>query len=98
MMHKAEQYPDSLSGGQQQRVAVARAVVANPKVILADEPTGNLDTEQGNQVMQMLSELNAKGATIIMATHNFNDAAFSKRIVKLLDGEIIAENIALHVA
>ena len=82
-----------MSGGQQQRVAVARAVIANPKLILADEPTGNLDSKHGDEVMNILDELNKKGTTIIIVTHSQRDASFSKRIVKLFDGEIISENI-----
>lgn len=97
MMHRAKHYPGELSGGQQQRVAVARAVIADPKVILADEPTGNLDSAHGNEVMELLSELNAKGTTIVMVTHSAHDASFSKRIVRLLDGEVISENNLVHV-
>ena len=82
-----------LSGGQQQRVAVARAVVNNPKLILADEPTGNLDSSNGNEVMQLLTDLNEQGTTIIMVTHSEHDARYSHRIVRMLDGRTVMENI-----
>jgi putative ABC transport system ATP-binding protein len=83
-----------LSGGQQQRVAVARAVVANPKIILADEPTGNLDSVNGEEVMMLLSQLNNAGTTIIMVTHSQHDASYAKRIMHLFDGQIVTENFA----
>jgi putative ABC transport system ATP-binding protein len=86
-------YPQQVSGGQQQRVAVARAVVNNPKLILADEPTGNLDSINGNEVMQMLSDLNEQGTTIIMVTHSEHDARYSHRIISMLDGKTVTENI-----
>jgi putative ABC transport system ATP-binding protein len=89
--HRARHFPNQLSGGQQQRVAIARAVVANPKLILADEPTGNLDSKNGNDVMDLLSELNKEGTTIVMVTHSQHDAAFSHRIINLFDGEIVTE-------
>lgn len=89
--HRAKHFPLQLSGGQQQRVAVARALVTNPKLILADEPTGNLDSKNGNEVMELLAELHASGATIIMVTHSSYDAQFSSRIVMMKDGEIISE-------
>jgi putative ABC transport system ATP-binding protein len=89
--HRAKHFPLQLSGGQQQRVAVARALVTNPKLILADEPTGNLDSKNGNEVMELLSELHASGSTIIMVTHSSYDAQFSSRIVMMKDGEIISE-------
>jgi len=89
--HRAKHFPNQLSGGQQQRVAIARAVVANPKLILADEPTGNLDSKNGNDVMDLLSELNKEGTTIVMVTHSQHDAAYSHRIINLFDGEIVAE-------
>ena len=89
--HRAKHFPMQLSGGQQQRVAVARALVTNPKLILADEPTGNLDSKNGNEVMELLAELNAQGTTIVMVTHSSYDAKFSSRIVTLKDGEIISE-------
>jgi len=89
--HRAKHFPNQLSGGQQQRVAIARAVVANPKLILADEPTGNLDSKNGNDVMDLLSELNKEGTTIVMVTHSQHDAAFSHRIINLFDGEIVTE-------
>lgn len=91
--HRATHHPQQLSGGQQQRVAIARAVVANPKVILADEPTGNLDSANGKEVMDMLKSLNEEGTTIIMVTHSPRDANYANRIVQLFDGKIITENI-----
>ena len=93
IMHRKNHYPQQLSGGQQQRVAVARAVVNNPKLILADEPTGNLDSSNGNEVMQMLTELNEQGTTIIMVTHSEHDARYSHRIIRMLDGQTVTENI-----
>ena len=93
IMHRRNHYPQQLSGGQQQRVAVARAVVNNPKLILADEPTGNLDSINGNDVMQMLSDLNEQGTTIIMVTHSEHDARYSHRIISMLDGQKLTENI-----
>ncbi|WP_196893219.1 ABC transporter ATP-binding protein [Aureivirga marina] len=90
--HRAKHYPLQLSGGQQQRVAVARALVTNPKLILADEPTGNLDSKNGNEVMELFSELHAQGATIVMVTHSEYDAKFSSRIIKMKDGEIVSEH------
>jgi putative ABC transport system ATP-binding protein len=89
--HRTKHFPNQLSGGQQQRVAIARAVVANPTLILADEPTGNLDSKNGNDVMELLSELNREGTTIVMVTHSQHDAAYAHRIVNLFDGEIVAE-------
>ena len=93
IMHRRNHYPQQLSGGQQQRVAVARAVVNNPKLILADEPTGNLDSSNGNEVMQMLSDLNETGTTIIMVTHSEHDARYSHRIIRMLDGQTVTENL-----
>jgi len=93
IMHRRNHYPQQLSGGQQQRVAVARAVVNRPKLILADEPTGNLDSSNGNEVMQLLTDLNEQGTTIIMVTHSEHDARYSHRIVRMLDGEAVLENI-----
>jgi putative ABC transport system ATP-binding protein len=90
--HRANHFPGQLSGGQQQRVAVSRAVVAEPKLILADEPTGNLDSHFGNEVLNILRNLNEAGHTIVMVTHSLEDAKFSKRIVELYDGKIIGEN------
>ena len=89
--HRAKHFPQQLSGGQQQRVAIARAVVANPKLILADEPTGNLDSKNGVEVMNLLTELNKEGTTIIMVTHSDHDAGFAHRIVNLFDGQIVSE-------
>jgi len=91
--HRAKHFPQQLSGGQQQRVAIARAVVANPKLILADEPTGNLDSKNGVEVMNLLTELNKEGTTIIMVTHSDHDAGFAHRIVNLFDGQIVTEPI-----
>jgi putative ABC transport system ATP-binding protein len=91
--HRARHMPAQLSGGQQQRVAVARAVVARPKLILADEPTGNLDTTNGEEVMQLLTELNDEGTTIAMVTHSHSHAEYAHRIVNLLDGSIVTESI-----
>jgi putative ABC transport system ATP-binding protein len=88
--HRSKHFPQQLSGGQQQRVAIARAVVSNPKLILADEPTGNLDSKNGLEVIQLLSELNAEGTTIIMVTHSQHDASFAHRIVHLFDGLLVA--------
>ena len=90
--------PNQMSGGQKQRVAIARALITEPKLILADEPTGNLDSEQGNEVMEMLSEQNDNGTTIVMATHNYNDATYSRRIIKMLDGQLLSENRSVNVA
>lgn len=90
--HRAEHRPAQLSGGQQQRVAIARALVSNPKLILADEPTGNLDSSHGEDVMRLLTELNGEGATIIMVTHSHSHAAYASRIVNLFDGQVVAEN------
>jgi len=93
IMHRKNHFPQQLSGGQQQRVAVARVVVNNPKLILADEPTGNLDSINGIEVMQLLTDLNEQGTTIIMVTHNEHDAKFSHRIIRMLDGQTVTENI-----
>jgi putative ABC transport system ATP-binding protein len=94
IMHRRSHFPLQLSGGQQQRVAVARAVVANPKLILADEPTGNLDSANGEEVMMLLNQLNESGTTIIMVTHSQHDASYAKRIIHLFDGQIVTENFA----
>ena len=88
--HRAKHFPQQLSGGQQQRVAIARAVVTNPKLILADEPTGNLDSKNGAEVMALLTELNKEGTTIIMVTHSQHDASFAHRTVHLFDGSVVA--------
>ena len=92
MAHRKNHYPQQLSGGQQQRVAIARAIVNRPKLILADEPTGNLDTSNSTDVMRLLTELNEEGTTIIMVTHNPADAEYSHRIIRLLDGQVVFEN------
>ena len=89
--HRAKHFPQQLSGGQQQRVAIARACVANPKLILADEPTGNLDSKNGREVMQLLQELNQEGATIVMVTHSQKDAAMAQRTIDLFDGQIVSD-------
>ncbi|MCP4123612.1 MAG: ABC transporter ATP-binding protein [Bacteroidetes bacterium] len=88
--HRAKHFPQQLSGGQQQRVAVARALVNTPELILADEPTGNLDTANGNEVMELLCELNESGTTIVMVTHSSHDAGYSRRRINLLDGQILS--------
>jgi putative ABC transport system ATP-binding protein len=95
IMHRRNHYPQQLSGGQQQRVAVARAVVNHPKLILADEPTGNLDSNNGNEVMQLLTEMNEQGTTIVMVTHSEHDARYSHRIIRMLDGQTVTENILI---
>ena len=89
--HRAKHFPQQLSGGQQQRVAIARAVVSSPKLILADEPTGNLDSKNGKEVMELLSELNAEGTTIVMVTHSQKDAAVAQRVINLFDGQIVGD-------
>lgn len=93
IMHRRNHFPQQLSGGQQQRAAVARAVVNNPKLILADEPTGNLDSTNGNEVMDLLIDLNEAGTTIVMVTHSEHDAKYSHRIIRMLDGQKVTENI-----
>jgi putative ABC transport system ATP-binding protein len=93
IMHRKNHFPQQLSGGQQQRVAVGRAIVATPKLILADEPTGNLDSAHGSEVMKLLTQLNEEGTTIVMVTHSSHDAEFSHRIIHLFDGHIVSENI-----
>ncbi|MEZ4775365.1 MAG: ABC transporter ATP-binding protein [Bacteroidia bacterium] len=92
MMHRRNHFPQQLSGGQQQRVAVARAIVNEPKLILADEPTGNLDSSNGDDVMKMLTQLNEQGTTVVMVTHSARNAEFGHKIVRLLDGKIVSEN------
>ena len=89
--HRAKHFPQQLSGGQQQRVAIARAVVSNPKLILADEPTGNLDSKNGKEVMDLLTELNDEGTTIVLVTHSQKDAAVAQRIINLFDGRIVSD-------
>lgn len=95
IMHRKNHFPQQLSGGQQQRVAVARALVNNPRLILADEPTGNLDSINGNEVMRLLSDLNEQGTTIVMVTHSEHDARFSHRVIRMLDGQSVTENILI---
>lgn len=91
--HRLKHYPQQLSGGQQQRVAVARALINDPKIILADEPTGNLDSKNGNEVMELLTDLHAKGATILMVTHSDYDASFSQRTILMKDGVVFSEKM-----
>ncbi len=98
MMHRRNHFPQQLSGGQQQRVAVGRAIVNNPKIILADEPTGNLDSANGNDVMKTLVHLNDEGATIIMVTHSQFCAEFGNRIIRMLDGQVVTENLLSKAA
>ena len=93
IVHREKHFPQQLSGGQQQRVAIARAVVANPKLILADEPTGNLDSKNGQEVMNLLSELNKEGTTIVMVTHSQHDAGFASRTINLFDGLVVTETL-----
>ncbi|MBU1371039.1 MAG: ABC transporter ATP-binding protein [Bacteroidetes bacterium] len=95
--HRSKHFPLQLSGGQQQRVAVARAVVAKPALILADEPTGNLDSAHGEEVMNLLNDLNVNGTTIIMVTHSQRDATYAQRVIRLFDGQIINENITKNI-
>ena len=91
MTHRAKHFPQQLSGGQQQRVAIARALVSNPKLILADEPTGNLDSKNGQEVMNLLRELNSEGTTVIMVTHSQHDASYAPRILCLFDGKLVTD-------
>ena len=91
IMHRRNHFPQQLSGGQQQRCAVARAVVNNPKLILADEPTGNLDSKNGNEVMELLTNLNEAGTTVVMVTHSEHDAKYAHRIIRMLDGQVVLE-------
>ena len=93
IVHREKHFPQQLSGGQQQRVAIARAVVANPKLILAVEPTGNLDSKHGQEVMNLLSELNKEGTTIVMVTHSQHDAGFASRTINLFDGQVVTETL-----
>ena len=93
LSQRATHYPQQISGGQQQRVAIARAVVGKPQLILADEPTGNLDSQNGHDVMELLSRLNDEGTTIVMVTHSQHDAAYAHRVIHLLDGEIVDNTI-----
>ena len=91
--HRDKHFPNQLSGGQQQRVAIARAVVCNPRLILADEPTGNLDSKNGKEVMEMLAELNDEGTTIIMVTHSQRDASYAQRVINMLDGFLVEHTV-----
>ena len=91
MSHRSIHFPSQLSGGQQQRVAIARAVISHPSIILADEPTGNLDSKHGKEVMQLLQELHAEGTTIVMVTHSQHDANYADRIVRMFDGTVVSE-------
>lgn len=97
IIHRKKHYPYQLSGGQQQRVAVARAVIADPELILADEPTGNLDSGNGAEVMDILTGLNESGTTIVMVTHSASDAEYARRIIHLFDGRIVTENLRVRV-
>ena len=90
--HRSHHYPQQLSGGQQQRVAIARAVICNPKLILADEPTGNLDSKNGQEVMDLLTQLNAEGTTIVMVTHSLRDSGYASRVINMLDGQIVEKD------
>lgn len=92
IMHRRNHFPQRLSGGQQQRAAIARAVIAEPKLILADEPTGNLDSANGLEVMNLLTQLNQAGATIVMVTHSPHDSGFAHRVINLFDGKVVTEN------
>lgn len=96
MSHRAKHYPQQLSGGQQQRVAIARAVVSNPGLILADEPTGNLDSSNGQEVMELLTELNREGTTIIMVTHSHKDSGYAHRVINLFDGKVVTEEVLVE--
>ncbi|RZT97544.1 putative ABC transport system ATP-binding protein [Ancylomarina subtilis] len=96
MSHRSKHYPQQLSGGQQQRVAIARALVSNPGLILADEPTGNLDSKNGQEVMELLTELNREGTTIIMVTHSLKDAGYAHRIINLFDGKVVTEEVLVE--
>lgn len=96
LLHRQGHFPYQLSGGQQQKVAIGRAVVTRPRLILADEPTGNLDSEQGNAVMEQLSALNEQGTTLVMVTHSMSDATYSNRIIKLRDGAVVTEKQMAH--
>jgi putative ABC transport system ATP-binding protein len=93
MMHRRNHFPQQLSGGQQQRVAVSRAIVGKPLVIFADEPTGNLDSKNGSEVMNLLTELNKAGSTVVMVTHTPEFAEFASRTVHLFDGQVVTENL-----
>ncbi len=95
--YRSKHFPQQLSGGQQQRVAIARAVVANPQLILADEPTGNLDSKNGKEVMMLLKELNKEGTTIVMVTHSQHDSGYADRVINLFDGQVVAEKIIREV-
>jgi putative ABC transport system ATP-binding protein len=91
--HRSRHFPQQLSGGQQQRVAIARAVVAEPSIILADEPTGNLDSKNGKEVMNLLTELNREGTTVVMVTHSLHDSGYASRVISLFDGQLVPETI-----
>ncbi len=94
--HRRKYFPYQLSGGQQQKVAIGRAISSNPRLLLADEPTGNLDSVQGNEIMEALNSLNETGTTIIMVTHSMNDASYSNRVIKLMDGQLVSQKALLH--
>lgn len=97
IMHRKKHFPKQLSGGQQQRVAISRAIVINPKLILADEPTGNLDSKNGQEVMELLTDLNNSGVTIVMVSHSDRDANYAHRIINLLDGRLVSENVGATI-
>lgn len=96
VQHRRDHYPQQLSGGQQQRVAISRAVVTEPKILLADEPTGNLDSKNGLEVMNLLTDLSEKGTTIVMVTHSGRDANYAHRVINLLDGHVVSEKLAVN--
>jgi putative ABC transport system ATP-binding protein len=98
IMHRKKHFPKQLSGGQQQRVASSRAIVINPKLILADEPTGNLDSKNGQEVMELLTSLNDSGVTIVMVSHSDRDANYAHRVINLLDGSLVSENVGATIA
>ncbi|MDD4748242.1 MAG: ATP-binding cassette domain-containing protein, partial [Salinivirgaceae bacterium] len=93
LIHRSDHFPSQLSGGQQQRVAIARAVITKPALLLADEPTGNLDSMNGEEVMEILNQLNSEGTTIIIVTHSERDSDYARRIIQLFDGKVIHENV-----
>ena len=97
LSHRSRHYPLQLSGGQQQRVAIARAIVGNPVILLADEPTGNLDSTNGREVMELLTSLNREGTTIVMVTHSQRDASYARRTINLFDGSVVSDEAAREI-